>query len=107
MRADAGDDRLLARAGVDAAEDLVLSMEPGDALFERTDQLHPVVELEFLFDSRRGLCCGALGLRHRRQSPKRLWLPLPEYRSAREGNKLPVGRNQHAGKTGPRSRIIY
>ncbi len=56
-RADAGDDRLLPRARVDAAENLVLAMEPRDPLLEGADQLHPVVELEFVLGARRG-CCG-------------------------------------------------
>ena len=54
-RADAGDDRLLAGAGVNAAEDFVLAMQSRDALLERANQLHPVVELELVLDARSGL----------------------------------------------------
>ena len=65
--ADSGADRFLARAGIDAAHDFVLAMEPRDALLERPDEFHPVVELEFVFDPRAGFRLGArtLGLRHR------------------------------------------
>ena len=70
-RADAGDDRLLAGAGVNAAEDFVLPVQSRDAFLERANQLHPVVELEFLLDSRRGFGSGtrAFRLRHGTQSP--------------------------------------
>ena len=54
-RADAGDDRLLAGAGVNAAEDFVLPMQARDALLERANQLHPVVELQFVLDAWRML----------------------------------------------------
>src|ERR1700687_1338916 len=65
-RADSGDDRFLPGAGVNAAEDLVLAMQPRDAFLERANQLHPVVELKFVLDSWCGLggaACG-IGFRH-------------------------------------------
>ena len=54
-RADAGDDRLLAGARVNAAEDFVLAMQSRDAFLERANQFHPVIELELVLDARSGL----------------------------------------------------
>src|SRR5262249_10246124 len=62
---------LLSGAGINAAKNLVLPMQARDALFEGANQLHPVVELKFLLDSRCGFRSGAraFGLRHERWSP--------------------------------------
>ena len=49
--ADAGDDRLLAGARVDSAENFVLPVKPRDAIFKAADQLHPVIKLQFVFDA--------------------------------------------------------
>ena len=76
-RADSRADGLLAGAGIDPAEDFVLPREPRDAIFERADEFHPVVELQFMFDARRGGFFGArrrlsffasISIRHRRDS---------------------------------------
>src|SRR6202030_2067064 len=71
----------LAGAGIDAAEDFILTRKPRDAIFERADEFHPVIKLQLVFHARRGgfSCarrwlsfCASISIRHRRTPGSRL-----------------------------------